>query len=265
MPGMAGYAELTNGSVWYDERGSGEPLVLLHGGAVDARFFEHNVEALAEHYRVIATDLWGHGRTADREGPFSLDSFATDVAELIERIAGGPAHVLGHSIGAAVALILTMRRPELVRKLIEISGGFDVTADIATKDLPIDDMVDQTVEFLGKTYGEVSPDGEEHFAVVVRKDFEMSSREPVLGAEELGGIATRTLVMYADDDITPLEHALDFYRALPNSELAIVPGTSHFLLQEKPALCNAIVLDFLRNDPVPMVAPIRRAQAQPGS
>ena len=67
---MAGYAELTNGSVWYDERGSGEPLVLLHGGAVDARFFEHNIDGLADHFRVITTDLWGHGRTADREGPY---------------------------------------------------------------------------------------------------------------------------------------------------------------------------------------------------
>ena len=85
---MAGYIELTNGSIWYDEQGQGEALVLLHGGAVDARFFEHNVAPLAEHYRVITTDLWGHGRTADRAGPFTLESFATDVAELIERVAG---------------------------------------------------------------------------------------------------------------------------------------------------------------------------------
>ena len=65
--------------------------------------------------------------------------------------------------------------------------------------------------------------------------------------------------MAADDDITLLEHMLELYRAIPNSELAIVPGTSHFLLQEKPALCNAILIDFLSNDPVSTVAPIRRA------
>lgn len=260
---MAGYTELTNGSVWYDEQGTGDPLVLLHGGAVDARFFEHNVGPLAEHFRVITTDLWGHGRTADREGPFSLDSFATDVAELIERVGGGPAHVLGHSIGAAVALTLAMRRPELVRSTIQISGGFDVEADVATRDLDIDQMVEQTVEFLGQTYGEVSPDGEAHFAIVTRKDFELSTREPALRPDELSAITQRTLVMAADDDITPLEHMVDFYRALPNAELAIVPGTSHFLLQEKPALCNTIILDFLMNDPVATVAPMRRAQARP--
>jgi pimeloyl-ACP methyl ester carboxylesterase len=258
---MAGYADLTNGSAWYDERGSGEPLVLLHGGAVDARFFEHNIDALAEHFRVIATDLWGHGRTADREGPFSLESFATDVAELIEQVAGGPAHVLGHSIGAAVALDLTMRRPDLVRKLIEISGGFDIDAD-PQAGMSIDDMVEGTVRFLGSAYGAVSPDGEAHFPVVVRKDFELSSREPKFTLEQISAITHRTLVMVADDDITPIQHQLDFYRALPNGELAVVPGTSHFLLKEKPALCNAIVLDFLTNEPVATVAPIRRAQAQ---
>lgn len=254
------YAELTNGRVWYDERGEGQPLVLLHGGAVDSRFFDQNVDSLAERFRVIAIDLWGHGRSPDRAGPFSLASFATDVAELIETVAGGSAHVLGHSIGAAVALDLTLRRPELVRQLVQVSGGFDVDADPSTG-MSIDEMVKGTVQFLGSTYGEVSPDGEKHFPIVTRKDFELSSREPKLTAAQVGAITHRTLVMAADDDITPLDHQVDFYQALPNGELAVVPGTSHFLLQEKAALCNAIILDFLTNEPVKTVAPVRRAEA----
>ena len=261
---MGAYVNLTNGSVWYDERGQGEPLVLVHGGAVDSRFFEHNVGALADRFRVIATDLWGHGRTADREGPFSLDSFATDVSELIARVAGGPAHVLGHSIGAAVALTLALRRSDLVRRLVLVSGGFSHEAEIGTEGGVTDEMVEQTVAFLGSSYGAVSPDGEGHFAVVVRKDFELSSREPALTAEEVGGVRSRTLVMVADDDLVTMEHTLELYRAIPNSELSVVPGTSHFLLQEKPEACNAILLEFLTRDPVPTVAPIRRAPAPPG-
>ena len=109
--------------------------------------------------------------------------------------------------------------------------------------------------------GEVSPDGVDHFPVVVRKEFELSAKEPAYTAEQIGVVKHRTLVMVADDDIVTLEHALEFYRGLPNSELAVVPGTSHFLMQEKPALCNTIILDFLTNDPVQMVAPIRRAQS----
>jgi pimeloyl-ACP methyl ester carboxylesterase len=68
-------------------------------------------------------------------------------------------------------------------------------------------------------------------------------------------------VMYADDDLMTLAHAVAMYDALPNAELAIVPGTSHFLTQEKPHLVNALLVDFLTNDPVPVVAPIRRAPA----
>jgi pimeloyl-ACP methyl ester carboxylesterase len=252
------YLDLPQGSIWYEEQGSGDPVVLLHGGAVDSRFFEHNVGPLSESFRVIASDLWGHGRTADRDGPFSLESFSTDVAALIERVAGGSAHVLGHSIGAAVALDLTLRRPELVRQLIQVSGGFDIDADPPTG-LDIDQMVDGTVTFLGSSYGAVSPDGEAHFAVVTRKDFELTSREPKFTAEQVATITQRTLVMVADDDITPISHQIDFFRALPKGELAVVPGTSHFLLQEKPSLCNAIILDFLTNEPVPTVAPIHRA------
>jgi pimeloyl-ACP methyl ester carboxylesterase len=259
---MARYAELTGGSVWYDEQGSGEPLVMLHGGAVDSRFFDQNVGPLAERFRVITTDLWGHGRTPDREGPFSYESFTADVAELIEQVVGGPVHVLGHSIGSVVGLTLAMRRPELVRQVVMASGGFDHEAEIGAGDGVSDEQVEQTVAFLGATYAAVSPDGEEHFPVVVRKDFELSTREPSYTAEEVGVVTARTLVMVADDDIIPLEHVLQVYRAIPNSELSIVPGTSHFLFQEKPTVCNGIVLDFLTNDPVPTVAPIRRAPAQ---
>ncbi len=247
--------------MWYDEHGRGEPLVVLHGGGVDSRFFDQNVVAFAERFQVITTDLWGHGRTADREGPFSLESFANDIGELIERVAGGPGHVLGHSIGAAVALTLAMRRPELVRKLVVVSGGFDHEAEITRQGMDLDQMVEGTVAFLGTRYGEVSPDGEDHFPIVVRKDFELSAREPAYTALEIGAVKQRTLVMVADDDIVSLEHSLEFYRALPSAELAVVPGTSHFLLQEKPALCNAIILDFLTNDPVSTVAPMRRAAA----
>ncbi len=259
--GMAGYAELSGGRVWYDERGQGEPLVLVHGGAVDSRFFDQMIGGLAERFRVITTDLWGHGRTPDREGPFSLESFANDIAELIERVVGGPAHVLGHSIGGATVLALAIRRPDLVRKLVVVSAGFKHEAEMGMEGMDTDQMVAGTVAFLGSSYGQVSPDGEDHFAVVVRKEFALSAQEPAYSVEQVGQVKNRTLLMAADDDIVTLDHQLEFYRALPNCELAVVPGTSHFLLQEKPALCNTIILDFLVNDPVATVAPMRRAPA----
>jgi pimeloyl-ACP methyl ester carboxylesterase len=85
--------------------------------------------------------------------------------------------------------------------------------------------------------------------------------EPTLTVDDLASIRCRTLVMLGDDDEVILEHALELYRALPEAELAVIPGTSHGLLVEKPGVCNTIVIDFLTNDPAPTFAPIRRASA----
>ena len=255
---MGTYLELPAGQVWIDEHGSGPPVVLIHGGAVDGRFFKDTVPALADAFRVITVDLWGHGRSPDRDGPFSLASFADDVAAVIERVAAGRAHVLGHSIGSVVAMDLAMRHPERVDRLIVASGGFDSSEEHIPD---IDAAVAGTVRFLGPTYGEVSPDGEDHFAIVTRKDFELSSREPRWTEADLANIGARTLVLSADDDLTPLAHTVRLYLAIPDSELAVVPGTSHFFLQEKPEAANAIIRSFLLDDPVPTVAPLRRAAA----
>jgi pimeloyl-ACP methyl ester carboxylesterase len=65
--------------------------------------------------------------------------------------------------------------------------------------------------------------------------------------------------MFGDDDLMSVDHMNATYEGIPDSELAIVPGTSHFLLQEKPALCNTIIVDFLTNEALPTVAPMRRA------
>lgn len=156
--------------------------------------------------------------------PFSYDSFATDVEELIERVADGSAHLVGHSIGSLVALTVAMRRPELVRRLVMASGGFNHEAEIGASSEVSDEQVEQTVAFLGSTYGVVSPDGEDHFPAVVRKDFELSTREPALTAEEVGVVRARTLIMAADDDIVTLEHTLELYRALPTQNWPSFPG-----------------------------------------
>jgi pimeloyl-ACP methyl ester carboxylesterase len=91
----------------------------------------------------------------------------------------------------------------------------------------------------------------------------MHAAEPALAQADLAGIRSRTLIMAGDDDEVALEHAVAMYRGIPDAELAIVPGTSHGLLVEKPDLCNAMMIDFLITDPVPAIAPIRRAAPAP--
>jgi pimeloyl-ACP methyl ester carboxylesterase len=253
---MATYVQLGAVKTWYDEFGSGDPLVLLHGGLVDARFFEPNLGALAERFHVYTPERRGHGHTPDVEGPITYQLMADDMIAFLEKVVGRPADLVGHSDGAVIAMLVAMKRPDLVQRLVMISGGFDKSGE-AVQDMEFD--VDQVVQFLGSAYGEVSPDGEEHFPLVVGKIGEMMKTEPRMDVSELSKVASRSLVMFSDDDLMTLGHGVEMFDALPDAEFAVVPGTSHFLTQEKPHLVNAIVLDFLTTEPVPVVAPIRRA------
>ncbi|MFD7257245.1 alpha/beta fold hydrolase [Streptomyces sp. NPDC059874] len=255
---MGTYVQLGAVKTWYDEHGAGEPLVLMHGGLVDARFFEPNLPALAEHFRVYTPERRGHGHTPDVEGPIGYELMAQDTIAFLEAVVGEPADLVGHSDGAFTAMLVAMKRPDLVKRLVLISGGFNKSGE-AAPDMEWD--VDAIARFLGPAYGEVSPDGEEHFRVIATKIGEMAAKEPDLRAEQLGAVTAHTLVMFADDDLMTLSHAVEMFEALPSAELAVVPGTSHFLTQEKPELVNRLVLDFLTKEPVPTIAAVRRAPA----
>src|SRR5581483_11750959 len=161
--------------------------------------------------------------------------------------------LVGYSAGAMVALWTAVRRPDLVEKLVLISGAFDkegmILRPVAGVPMPAP---------LVAAYGEVSPDGPDHFPIVVAKIARAAEEGIGLSEADLRRVACPTLVIVADDDIVTLEHSLALYRALPNAQLATIPGTSHLLLHEKPELCARLVLDFLTDHTVRTLMPIRR-------
>lgn len=246
-------AELATIPMWYDERGDGDPLVLLHpgGAGVDSRALRPNLEALSRRFRTYTPEQRAHGRTPDVDGPLSYQDMAQDTILFIDTVIGRPVHLLGYSDGAVLALLVTLARPDLVRRLVFAAGVFHRDgweAGVLDGEPP---------EFFRQNYSEVSPDGGDHYDTVVAKLAAMHGREPALTREELGAIGCRTLVLVGDDDEVRLEHAVEMYRRLPAGELAVVPGTSR-LLAEKPDLCNQLITDFLTKDPVQTFAPIRR-------
>jgi pimeloyl-ACP methyl ester carboxylesterase len=252
---VAGHVELGGVRTWYAEHGEGEPLVLLHPGGADARAWAPNLDPLAAHLHVFTPERRGHGRTPDVEGPITYELMADDTIAFLERVVGGPAHLVGCSAGASVALLVALRRSDLARRVVLISGVFH-------RDGWVPDAIDPDAsppEVLAHGYAELSPDGPDHYPVVNAKLARMNWEEPTLAASDLSGLTSRTLLMIGDDDEVNLEHAIAMYRDLPDAELAVVPGTSHGLLHEKPALCNTIIVDFLTTDPVPTIAPVRRA------
>lgn len=252
---MADYIDLNGVNTWYDQRGDGEPLALLHPGGADARAWGPNIDALAARFAVFTPERRGHGRTADVEGPITYELMAQDTIAFLEQVVAAPAHLVGCSGGAIVALLVALRRPDLARRVILISGVFH-------RDGWTPAAIDPEAEphqALAQGYAQLSPDGPDHYPVVYAKLARMSWAQPTLDAGDLRALASRTMVIVADDDEVKLEHATAMYRAIPDAELAVIPGTSHGLLHEKPALCNAIMLDFLTTDPIPTIAPIRRA------
>jgi pimeloyl-ACP methyl ester carboxylesterase len=251
---VADYAELGGVRTWFDERGEGEPVVLLHPGGADARAWAPNLDALAARFHVFTPERRGHGRTPDVDGPITYELMAQDTVAFLEDVVAAPAHLVACSAGVGVALLAALRRPDLARRMVLVCGVFH-------RDGWIPSAIDPDAsppEVLARGYAELSPDGPDHFPVVSAKLARMNWEEPTLTASDLSAVTSRTLVMLGDDDEVTLEHAIATYRGIPDAELAVVPGTSHGLLHEKPALCNTIIVDFLTMDPVPTLAPIRR-------
>ncbi|HEX6523909.1 MAG TPA: alpha/beta hydrolase [Streptosporangiaceae bacterium] len=251
--------KLAHLQMWYDERGQGDPLVALHpgGAGVDSRALTPNLEALSGHFRVYAPEQRGHGHTPDVDGPITFELMAQDTIAFIETVIGRPVYLLGCSDGAILALTVALRRPDLVRRLVFAAGVFHHDgweAGVLDGEPP---------DFLRQSYSEVSPDGADHYEVIVAKLATMHANEPALTHDDLAKVTCRTLVMMADDDQVRLEHAVDLYRSLPDAELAVIPGTSHGLLVEKPELCNIVITEFFTKDPIQTFAPIRRAAHQP--
>jgi pimeloyl-ACP methyl ester carboxylesterase len=112
---------------------------------------------------------------------------------------------------------------------------------------------------IAQAYGERSPDGLDHFPVVLGKAMTMFASEPTLTTDDLAGITAPTLVLSGDDDGVRLDHTCAMFLALPAGQLAVVPGSSHAVPIEKPADVARLVVDFLSSGPPETFMPILRA------
>jgi pimeloyl-ACP methyl ester carboxylesterase len=253
--------EINGHPTWIDEHGSGDKTVLMmHGGMSNSDTLETLTNALAEHYRVVAFDRRGHGRTADTDAPFHYDDMATEAIGVLEQVIGSPAHIVGWSDGGNVGLLVAMRRPDLVDRMVVIGANFHFAGA-----MPI--SVDPGfTDLLRGAYVERSPDGGEHFEAHIGKAMAMIETEPTLTTQDLGKIAAPTLVLVGDDDLITLAHTAELYESLPAGQLAVVPATSHVLPLERPDETARIILHFLDADlPPTTFMPIRRAAGSGGS
>ena len=235
------YAPVGDLSMYYEIHGEGRPTVLLHGAYMTIDMFGPFLSGLAETRQVIAPELRAHGRTADADGPITYEQMADDTAGLIRHLELESADVVGYSMGGGVALQLAIRHPSLVRKLVVASAGYRYDAMPAEA---IEMFPSITPEmFAGspfeQAYLELAPNPGD-FPQLVEKLKTLDTTPFAWPDEDIRAIAAPTLIVAGDSDVVRLEHVVQLFRlrgggvmgdlaGLPDSQLAVLPGTTHFI------------------------------------
>ncbi len=255
------YVDAGGVSTYYEVDGSGEPLMLLHGGTAPIETLAAQRVALARRYRVWLPERRAQGRTGDVDGPITYELMAGDTVAFMDAMGIERAHFVGWSDGANVSMVLATTHPDRVRSLALVGGNFHYSG-------LTDEFVEEARTATADTWfpplnamnRALSPDGPEHFGVALEKLTAMWLSGPTLTHADLARVTARALVLVGDKDVITLEHTVALYRSLADAQLCVVPGASHGVLIEKAALANDIILDFLSSVDV---ADARPAAAAP--
>ena len=246
---------------YYQIRGQGAPLLLLHGGLGSVDMFAPIMPALAAKRQIIGVDLQGHGRTPLGSRPITMAAMGADMAIILKKLGYGPVDVMGYSMGAGVAFQLAVQNPQQVRRLALVSGSFakdgfypemiEAQAQVGSK--MAEGMKDTPMY---KSYVAVAPSPGDFpklldaIGDMMKKPFDWSADVPKL--------TMPVMLVYGDSDMYRPEHVVKFYQLLggglkdagwqrenmPRNRLAILPGLTHYDIFLSPLL-PLTVLPFL--------------------
>jgi pimeloyl-ACP methyl ester carboxylesterase len=232
------YAAVNGLDMYYEVTGDGPPLVLLHGGM--ASIPELWTPFFAPHFRVIAPEQMGQGRTADLvDRPFHYHDMAEDTVELMRLLGIESAAVVGYSDGGIVGLDLAIHHPRRVT-MLAVTGSVARFEGNTRETQEFLRTFDPAREPVWDDYARLSPDGAQHWPIVLERLGPMWAAEPSFTNEELQRIEAPTLLLLGDRDIVTPEHAVEMWRTIPRAQLCVVPNGGHGVLP------GETVLEFLR-------------------
>lgn len=255
-----GYAPVNGVEMYYEIHGnsSGRPLVLLHGSFMSIPGnWTGWIDELAKTRRVIAVEMQGHGRTRDIDRDFGYDTLADDIAALLDHLEIPQADLLGYSMGGGVAMQVAIRHPAKVGRVVSVSAVFRYDGWVQEvldlyPHLTADMFTGSSIE---ADYKRLSPTPDE-FPTFVRRVIAMDLKPYDFGADRLAATAAPFFFIHGDADGVRLDHIAEMFRLKgdeimgdlrPRSEsqLAVLPNTTHITLMEKAAVIIPMVNAFL--------------------
>ncbi|MDZ7267609.1 MAG: alpha/beta hydrolase [candidate division KSB1 bacterium] len=258
-----GYSEVNGLKMYYEIYGEGKPLVLIHGGGSTIQTsFGRIIPLLAKHRQVIGVELQAHGRTNDRDADLSFEQDADDVATLLKNLNIARADFFGFSNGGTTALQIAIRHPEIVNKIIAASAlckrsGVPAQFWDFMKQATIEQMPQQYKD----AYTKVAPNPD-NLQTMGDKCAKRMVEFKDMSDEQLKSIKAPVLIVIGDADVMTPEHAVEMYRLISNSRLAIIPGGHGAYIGEITTInSDSKDTDFI----VPMIEDFLDAEPQPKS
>ncbi|MEM9169504.1 MAG: alpha/beta hydrolase [Pseudomonadota bacterium] len=235
----------------FEIRGAGPPVYLLHGGMESRKSYDALAPALAGDFTVVALDSREQGRSGPADAQISYALMASDLLALADHLGHERFSIVGLSDGGITALTAALRTPERVDRLVLLGAVYHFEA-----------YPEETRKFIAQFEwdGDVDPqtypgifvehyltgrDDLSGFGVLLREMATMWTTSPTFEQSDLSRVTAKTLVVNGDRDDVPLNHVVELYDGLPDAQLFIVPGGTHYALQEKPALVNGAISTFL--------------------
>jgi pimeloyl-ACP methyl ester carboxylesterase len=239
------YVEHDGARIWYATFGLGKPVILLHGGLGHSGNWGYQVPALvASGYRAILIDSRGHGRSTRDSRPFMYELMASDVLAVLDELELDKAALVGWSDGACVALILAMQAPARVAGVFFFGCNMDPSG---VKELSMPNpILDRCFGRHAEDYARLSatPDDFRAFAAAVGL---MMETQPNYAAHDLAGVRVPVTIVHSEhDEFIKREHAEYLARTIPEADMVVLPGVTHFAPLQRPEQFNCTVLAFVR-------------------